>query len=309
MKLRHLQHFVAVAQTLNFHRAADRLHLSQQAVSKSIIQLEQQLGLRLLERGRQSVILTEQGAHLLPFALEVVSSARRFEDAVSSTLDGRHGSLAVGATPTFQESILPGALGQFQTQYPQTPVSVERGDFTSLCAAMMRGDLDIILSTAPSEIPRQLVKPMVIGQDRNVIVVRAGHPLASLPRVTCADLLAFPRIETMNFPRGHAYVMRLFMTAGLAVPRPVLNVGATVLGMERVEHTESWWVTPRLQVWRRLQAGAFVALPMEEPDDSWDLIMAIRRHAVPSRWTSSFQTIIKACLDDFSGNIRPDHQS
>lgn len=297
VKLRQIQHFVAVAETLNFRRAADLERLSQQALSKSIMQLEEQIGVRLFDRGRQSVILTEQGRHLLSFALEVMSSTRRLEAAVTDLTSRRTGSIAVGATPTFLESILPDALNSFQRRFPETPVTVERGDFSTLCAAMIRGDLDIILSTAPGEIPRHLVKAAIIGQDRNIITVRAGHPLAGMPQVSCADLLGYPQMVMINYPRGADYVARLFARAGLAVPRPALKVGSTLLGIERVEHTDAWWVTPQLQVRRRLETGSFVKLSLPEPDDSWDLIMATRRHSVPSRWSSCFQDIVRNTID------------
>lgn len=297
VKLRQIQHFVTVAETLNFRRAADLERLSQQALSKSIMQLEEQIGVRLFDRGRQSVILTEQGSHLLPFALEVISSTRRLGAAVTDLTNKRTGSISVGATPTFLESILPDALDSFQRRFPETPVMVERGDFSTLCAAMIRGDLDIILSTAPGEIPRHLVKALIIGQDRNIIAVRAGHPLAGKAHVSCADLLDYPQMVTINYPRGADYVARLFAGAGLDMPRPALKVGSTLLGIERVENTDAWWVTPQLQVRRRLETGAFARLAMAVPDDSWDLIMAIRRHSVPSRWTASFQTIVREAID------------
>lgn len=297
VKLRQLKHFVAVAETLNFRRAAERVNLSQQAVSKSIIQLEEQLGLRLLERGRQSVLLTDQGRHLLPHAIEVISASRRFDDAVASVSDSRVGRLAVGATPTFLESIVPDALDAFQTRHPDTPVTIERGDFSSLCAVMVRGDLDLVLSTAPADLPRHLIKAEVVGQDRNVIVVRAGHPLADSATVPAEALLAFPQVMTMNYPRGLAYVEQLFGQAGQPPPRPALTIGSTLLAIDRVEQTDSWWVTPRLQVRNRLARGSFVSLPIEPADDSWNLIVATRRHATLSPWASTFAGQVRACLN------------
>lgn len=296
VKLRQLQHFVAVAETLSFRRAAERVNLTQQAVSKSLLQLEAQLGVRLLERSHQSVILTPAGRELLPFALEVLSASRRFDEAVASATDPATGSLAIGASPTFLESIVPDALNRFQQSYPATPVTVERGDFSTLCAMMLRGELDLVLSTAPDDVPRHLVHAVTMGRDRNVIVVRAGHPLLRLASVTCADLAGYPLISTINYPRGKAYLERLFLGVGLAPPRPLLTVGSTLLGIERVENTDSWWVTPQMQVDRRLACGAFVALAVKPQDSSWELIMTTRRHAVPSRWAQEFAGQVRECL-------------
>jgi DNA-binding transcriptional LysR family regulator len=296
VKLRQLRHFVAVAETLNFRRAAERVNLSQQAVSKSIIQLEEQLGLRLLERGRQSVLLTEQGRHLLPHAIEVISAARRFDDAVTTVSDSRIGRLAIGATPTFLESIIPDALDAFRQLYPETPVTVERGDFSSLSALMVRGELDLIVSTAPEELPRHLLKADIIGQDRNIIVVRSNHPLATGQAITVQDLSAYPQVKTMNYPRGATYAERIFAACGQTPPRPALTVGSTLLALDRVEQTESWWITPQLQVRHRLERGAFTALTIDPPDESWDLILAARRHAILSPWAAAFGGLVRNCL-------------
>lgn len=296
MKLQQLQHFVAVAETLNFRRGAERLNLTQQAVSKSIMHLEGQLGTKLLERGRQSVILTPVGREMLPFAQEILSASHRFEMALALTTDRTAGSLSIGASPTFLESIVPDALNAFQLRHPKTPVSIERGDFSSLCAMMLRGELDMILSTAPPDIPRHLLKADTIGRDHNVIVARAGHPLADAAKVTCADLIRYPQICTMNFPRGAAYLQQLFLAEGLVPPRPALTVGSTLLCMERVEHTDSWWVTPQMQVVRRLASKSFIILPVEPADSNWELIMATRRHALLSGWTREFADDVRECL-------------
>jgi DNA-binding transcriptional LysR family regulator len=163
---------------------------------------------------------------------------------------------------------------------------------------MVRGELDLILSTAPAELPRHLIKAEVVGQDCNVIVVRAGHPLAGTATVSAAALIAYPQVMTMNYPRGLAYVERVFRQADQPPPRPALTVGSTLLAMDRVEQTDSWWVTPQLQVRNRLARGSFVALPVEPADDSWSLILAIRRHATLSPWADAFARQVRACLTD-----------
>lgn len=296
MKLRQLHHFVAVAQSLNFRRAAEQVHLSQQAISKSLIQLEAQLGVRLLERGKQSVALTQQGLHLLPHALEVIAAARRFDEAVAKAVDGSSGSLALGATPTMLASVVPKTLTQFQQQFPHTPVTIERGDFSSLCVLMQRGELDLILSTEPGEIPRHLVRTQVVGADRNVVVVRAGHPLAGQSAIPCGDLLAYPQVVTLNYQRGAAYNQRLFASADLVPPRAALSVGSTLLAMERVEHSDAWWIAPHLMVKDQVASGRYALLPVSPADNSWDLIIAMRRHASPSRWMSAFASLAEAAI-------------
>lgn len=300
MNIRQIRHFTTLAETLNFRLTADRMHLSQQAISKSIMQLERQMGVQLLERSRHKVALTEAGRRLLPFALEIVASERRFKDALANVIDSQFDAIAIGATPTFLESILPDVLNRFNAAWPKVRITVERGDFASLSGALAGGDLDLILSTAPEQIPRHLVRSAVIGQANNIIVVRASHPLAALPLVRCEDLLVYPHIATKNFQRGADYVTRLFATEKLQPPRPALTIGSTVLANEWLQTTDSWWVASQIQVLRQLEAGVFVALKMAEEGESWDLIMATRRHSVVKHSVSEFQRLVKERLRDMT---------
>ncbi|SNS96871.1 MULTISPECIES: LysR family transcriptional regulator [unclassified Azospirillum] len=296
MRLRVLRHFAVVAETLNFHRAAEKVNLSQQAISKSIIQLESQLGLRLMDRDRQSVVLTEQGKYLLPYVQEVLAAARRLDDAVASAGDVRTGSLSIGATPTFLESVVPEALNAFQQRYPTTPIKVERGDFAYLCTLLMRGDIDLFYSTSPAENSAHLVRKITVGQDRNVIVVRSGHPLASKQSVAFDDLAGYPQIATLNYPRGAAYIERLAAAATMRVPRPALTVESTHLSLERVAGSDSWWVAPHIMVRSRLNSGGIAMLPVDPPDTPWDLIMVSRRDYSPALKMMDFQTVMRSCL-------------
>lgn len=303
MNIRLLQHFATVAETLNFRQAAELVNLSQQAVSKSIMQLERQLGVRLLERSRHGVVLTEAGRRILPFALDVVASARRLENTVASVASNQSETISVGATPTFLESILPDVLEQFSLAYPRIRITIERGDFSSLSGAMARGDLDLILSTSPAQIPRHLVKAAVIGQDHNVIVVRAGHPLAGRSSVSCAELLTFPHIATINYPRGADFVTALFAAEALHPPPPTMTIGSTSLANQRLYSTDSWWVTPHLLVLRQIDAGLLVTLPTPGATDRWDLVMATRRHSVVSQAVLAFQQIVEASLQGCSARM------
>lgn len=296
MNIRLLQHFATVAETLNFRQAAELMNLSQQAISKSIMQLERQLGVRLLDRSRHGVVLTEAGRRILPFALDVVASARRLENTVANVASNQSETISVGATPTFLESILPEVLDRFSTAFPRIRITIERGDFASLSGAMARGDLDLILSTAPAQIPRHLVKAAVIGQDHNVIVARPGHPLAGKAEVRCAELLDYPHIATINYPRGADFVTALFASEALHPPPPAMTIGSTSLAHQRLSNTNSWWVTPQLLVLRQINAGVLVTLPTPGAVDRWDLIMATRRHAVISQAVIAFQQMVEESL-------------
>ena len=114
MELRQIQHFLAVVDLGNFHRAAEKVNLTQQAVSKSVRQLENQLGVRLLDRNRQSVSPTPFGELLLPHARAVDSEIRQFMRSLNAQLGIDQDVVRIGATPTPIQELLPKAYVLWQ---------------------------------------------------------------------------------------------------------------------------------------------------------------------------------------------------
>jgi len=292
MEIRQLKNFLAVAEARNFRRAAERVHLSQQAVSKSIMQLERELSVTLFERGRQSVLLTEEGRLLLPFARDIIADLRRFDDAVSDSTGRQFGQLRIGATPNLLDDVVPATLRQFHDRFTQARLVVERGDFPLLRDMMLQGELDLILSSAPDQLPRHLVSTTVIGRDHNVVVVRAGHPLAGGGPVTAAQLAAYPMLAIHNYPRGEAYLERLF--AGSPMPRPALKAGSTDFALSWVRGSDFWWIVPQCQVHRAAFDSGLVILPVEPRDESWNLVLATRRNAARSPLVEAYVEMVIA---------------
>jgi DNA-binding transcriptional LysR family regulator len=294
MRIRQLKHFLLVAETRNFRRAAERANLSQQAISKSILQLEEDLSFRLFERGRQAVLLTEEGKQLLSYARDILADVRRFDDAVSDTMGRQFGHLRLGATPNLLSEVVPDTLQTFHRCFPQTRLTVERGDFPLLRDMMLQGDLDLVLSSTPDQVPRHLVSTSVVARDHNVIVVRSGHPLAPSGNVSIENLSEYPHLAFRNYPRGEAYLDTLF--AGRAVPRPALLAASTEFATAWLQRSDFWWIASSLQVRRHVQAGNLTALPVEPTDAGWDLLWATRRDARPTRHTSAYREILDAYL-------------
>ncbi|PNU06652.1 LysR family transcriptional regulator [Novosphingobium guangzhouense] len=294
MEIRQLRHFLAVAEARNFRLAAERVNLSQQAVSKSILQLERSLSVTLFERGRQAVLLTEEGRQLLAYARDILADVRRFDDALADTMGRKFGHLRIGATPNLLSEAIPETLQTFHERYPQTRLSVDRGDFPLLRDTMLQGDLDLILCSSPDQVPRHLVTTSVIARDRNVVVVRKDHPLGQSKAVTSAMLADYPMLAIHNYPRGEAYLERIF--AGNPTPRPMLKAASIDFAMAWLRRSEFWWIAPLRQVQPHVRDGILTILPMEPQDEGWDLVMATRRHARPTPLVTAYCDIVKAYL-------------
>src|SRR3954471_2425511 len=118
LELRLLRAFVAVAEELHFGRAARRLHISQPPLSAQIRRLESQLEVRLFDRDRRGVALTDAGGALLGGARHLLSEAERTRRGVQGTARGVRGILSVGYTPTATYDVLPAVISAFQARLP-----------------------------------------------------------------------------------------------------------------------------------------------------------------------------------------------
>jgi DNA-binding transcriptional LysR family regulator len=119
MELRHLRYFVAVAEELNFTRAAERLYMAQPPLSTQIKGLEDELGVQLLERDKRRVHLTQAGRHFLERARAILASVQSARDEAKSAASGEVGKLALGFTPSSMlGSALPAAVRNYRASFP-----------------------------------------------------------------------------------------------------------------------------------------------------------------------------------------------
>src|SRR3954454_12290360 len=118
LELRHLRAFVAVAEELHFTRAAQRLHLAQQALSAQVRQLEDELGTQLFERTTRSVELTEAGRTLLAHAVPILASVSAAWEQTARAGGGEPGRLAASYTPTVAAEALPMIVDELHARYP-----------------------------------------------------------------------------------------------------------------------------------------------------------------------------------------------
>src|SRR5215831_18497311 len=119
MEMHQLRYFVAVAQTGNFSRAAERCHVSQPSLSQQILKLERRLGQPLFNRLGRRAVLTDAGRLLLDRATSILSAADDAERRLRAGDEAHGGRLAIGAIPTIAPFILPGTLGAFVRRCPK----------------------------------------------------------------------------------------------------------------------------------------------------------------------------------------------
>lgn len=215
MTFTQLEIFALVAELGGFTAAADKLGISQSAVSHAIKQLEKEWGLTLLTRGQAGIEATEAGNSLLLRVRELLGVAEAIRQEASAARGLNRGVLRIGSFGTTSSLLLlPRILEQFRASYPEIDVFVEEGEDDEVAQWVSERRVDVGFVVLPDD--RFDTLPLV--EDQFVALIPAGHPLAGQPAARLADLCDMPFIMTLA--GNTALIERLFETAGL---RPMVK--------------------------------------------------------------------------------------
>ncbi|WP_345576431.1 LysR family transcriptional regulator [Streptomyces prasinosporus] len=215
MDLQQMRYVVAVAETRNFTRAAERCFVVQSSLSHRIAALERELGARLFARSSRRVELTSAGTAFVAAARECLAAAdRAVADAAAATGVVR-GRLAVGVIVTAAAVDVPELLQRYRARHPDVHVMLRSGRSDELAAAVRDGDLDIAFLGLPEgELPTG-VETVVLDHDEHVLVVPSGHRLAGAPRVELREIAGETFVDFAAGTPARAQSDRAFAAAGL----------------------------------------------------------------------------------------------
>ncbi|MFE0253660.1 LysR family transcriptional regulator [Streptomyces sp. NPDC059010] len=190
--VRDLRYFVAVAEELHFTRAAERLYVSQPALSKQVRALERQLGAELFRRDPQGVTLTEAGTALLPHARRVLDAWSEGSAALEDARAAARGTLVVGmSTSPGRGGLLPAIRSRFTAAHPDTVLRLRQVGWADPTAGLADGDADVAFVWLPLPDADRYAWT-VLAEEPRLVALPDTHPLASRPEVDFTDLLDEP---------------------------------------------------------------------------------------------------------------------
>lgn len=219
MDTRQLRHFIALAETLNFHRAAERLHMTQPPLSASIRRLEAQLGVALFARNRRGTELTLAGAAALDDARRAVFHGEQFARAAQAASRGEAGTLRVGFVGSATYALMPRVLPRFRKRYPGVQLALVESTTARIVERVESGDIDVGLVRFPlGSACRARVFP--VERDVFVAALPAGHQLARKRQLALSDLAQEPFVMygAAEVPGLHAAALMACQQAGF-LPR------------------------------------------------------------------------------------------
>ena len=197
VELRHLRYFVAVAEALNFGRAARRLAISQPPLSRQIKALEEELGTALFVRTRRSVALTAAGSALLPEARRLLRAADALQEGARHLAAGEAGTVALGFISVAAYNIIPAVVPAFRARHPGLKLALQEGVTDALLPALTQGEIDAAMVLPPVSDPRLAYRPLVHERLIAALPARARRRFQAMPLPVAAladePFILFPR--------------------------------------------------------------------------------------------------------------------
>jgi LysR family cyn operon transcriptional activator len=287
MELRHIRYFVALAGSLNFTRAAERVHVTQSTLSHQIRQLEEELGKQLFDRVGKKVVMTEAGEEFLGYASRALKELDQGIGALRDPGDELAGFVRVGATHTFNLGFIPACAATFMMRHPTVKMMVSELSADAIDAKLRSGELDLGIAYRPSGPSDLGFEPLY--NEEMVLAVGDAHPFAKRKRVRMVEL---HRQRLVLLPREFA-------------TRLMLDEYFCAAGAEPVVVAEMNTVAPMLGLVARTDIAAIVAygvvpanvglhtIPLESPTPIRTPGILWKRDAKQAAQVQSFSAIVR----------------
>jgi DNA-binding transcriptional LysR family regulator len=186
IELRHLRYFIAVAQELNFGRAAKRLKITQPSLSRQIQKLERELAVKLFERLPSQIQLTQAGELFLTEAQQILAKVEQGIQIAQRANRGEIGHLKIGFQGSAVYDLIPNSIRTFRGSFPNVDVIIQSMGTSEQISAIANNQLDLGFVVPPINHSNLIVE--TIFQEPVVVVLPESHPLASKTEITIADL-------------------------------------------------------------------------------------------------------------------------
>ena len=241
VKFRHLQTFVEVARQKSVMKAADLLHVSQPAVTKTIRELEEVLGVSVFERDGRGIKITRYGEAFLRHAGAALTALRQGLDSVSQERSGDGPPVRIGALPTVSTRIMPQAMANFLKEETGSRIKIVTGENAVLLEQLRVGDLDLVVGrlAAPEQMKGFSFEHLY--SEQVVFAVRSGHRLLLAQQPVFDNLGVYPVLMPTRASIIRPFVERFLITNGIAsLPNQIETVSDS-FGRAFVRASDAIW--------------------------------------------------------------------
>lgn len=263
IKFRHLSTFLEVARQRSVGKAAEVLHVSQPAVTKTIRELEMALDVRLFEKDGRGIRITRYGEVFLRHAGASVAAIQQGIDSVSRASASSGPPVRVGALPTVSVRIMPQAVKLFLAEQTGSPVKVVTGENQVLLDQLRIGLLDLVVGrlAAPEQMTGLSFEHLYSEPVK--LVVRRGHPLLAQKRFDFARIRDFTILMPTRGSVIRPFAERFLLAHGIAELPVEIETVSDSFGRALLRQSDAIWIISEGVVASDLADGTLVALPVD----------------------------------------------
>lgn len=298
IKYRHLECFLEVTRQGSVVRAADILSLTQPAVSKKLKELEEILGVRLLERSKKGIELTHYGNVFLEHASTSVAALREGAERVAQAQATGLQKLNIGVLPTVATSILPEAVKRFREQSFDVRLHLVSGPNSLLMSQLRVGELDLVVGRLGVPEAMSGLSFQHLYSEQIAFTVRPSHPLLNKADFQLNDIndytVLYPPEESITAPT----VDRFLLAEGVSALKDRIDTVSDSFGKEFVRHSDAIWLISRGVVAREIADGELAELPVNTKETLSAVGLTIRADTAPSMALQQFSKAVQETAEN-----------
>ncbi|WP_337270674.1 pca operon transcription factor PcaQ [Oryzifoliimicrobium ureilyticus] len=282
IKFRHLHAFIEVARLKSVVKAAGFLNVSQPAVTKTIRELEDALGVTLVEREGRGIRLSRYGEVFLKHAGAATAALRHGIDSVSHERLREAPLIRVGALPTVSSRIMPRAMNLFLKERMGSRVKIVSGENSVLLEQLRFGELDLVVGRLADADKMAGFTFEHLYSEQVVFAVRAKHPILSSNDSLFSQLSLYPVLMPSTGSIIRPFVDRLLIANGISgIPSQIETISDS-FGRAFVLTSDAIWIISSGVVLRDIQNGLIQRLPIDTSDTQGPVGLTMRTDVVPS---------------------------
>lgn len=282
VKVRHLQTFVEVARQKSVMKAAGLLGVSQPAVTKTIRELEEILGVAVFEREGRGIKITRYGDVFLRHAGAALTALRQGLDSVSQERFGEAPPLRIGALPTVSTRVMPRAVAMFLKENTWSRIKMVTGENAVLLEQLRVGDLDLVVGRLSSPDKMTGFSFEQLYSEQVVFAVRPDHPLLQAKQSPFADLGSYTVLMPTRASIIRPFVESFLIANGVAsLPNQIETVSDS-FGRAFVRANDAIWIISAGVVATDIDDGLLAILPIDTSETRGPVGLTMRADANPS---------------------------
>ncbi|MFD0857420.1 pca operon transcription factor PcaQ [Roseovarius aquimarinus] len=260
IKIRHVQALTEIVRQGSLKRAAERLLLTQPAISRTLSELEEIVGADLLTRGRGGVSLTAEGEFFHRYAQGSLAALEQGLAGIDEARRAGAMQLRVGALPSVAARLMPEIVAELAELAPDLRLTIADGAHGHMTRVLRAGDLDVLIGRLGEPETMRGLSFTQLYLEEVAVIVRPGHPILGEPDL--ARIAEFPVIYPPPSAAIRPFVERLLIASGAAVPPRRIETVSGAFGRVHTQQSDAIWFISAGVVAREVAEGRLVRLPL-----------------------------------------------